>query len=164
MLESCGLAISAHQVFLCLFLQLIGRQSTKPGWAPGPVPHIWSPEIGDLTKAKPAAKEPAPKRPYVLKTYSKAASNPPVFIINTILSSASTFCFLFLSLPFYCFPVCFSGNATETQSRRPQHLLTLFYQHEFISIKASFLSQVLVFFFIPSVFNPRQIQTTISAP
>lgn len=56
---------------------------------------------------------PAPQGLCALKIRSKAASNPPVFIINTtpFIRVHSSFCFPFLPLPFHCFPGASMGMA-----------------------------------------------------
>lgn len=126
--------------FHCLFLQsvFLREQSRKPGPEPGPVLRIWSPAI---CQAESTSKEPVPQRFHALKIYSKAASETPVFIINmtSFIRVHFAFCFLFLALPFHCFPKLFFGNVTETQTRRPQHLPSLF------SPAAIFFHQSLLF-------------------
>lgn len=118
---------------------------------------------------------PAPQRFCALKVCSKAASNPPVFIINTapFIRVHSSFCFLFLALyPFIVPPV-----PPWEWHREPDPAATAapapFQQQEFIPSKLPPPTEGLsccCFFFsplfvlIPSVFNPRQTQTTISAP
>lgn len=105
-------------------------------------------------RAEAAAKAPAPERLRALKIHSKAASNPPVFIINMtpFIRVHSSFCFLFLSLPFHCFPGASMGMAPKPRpggrgSARSLPAAGIY------SIKASSSNQgfvVVGFFFPPS--------------
>lgn len=148
MLEASGLAIPTRQVFPCLLLQFV---LPEPGWE-----HLQCCGLCLHQRAEAAAKAPAPERLRALKIHSKAASNPLVFTINMtpFIRVHSSFCFLFLSLPFHCFPGASMGMAPKPRpggrgSARSLPAAGIY------SIKASSSNQefVVVVFFFPLRFN-----------